>query len=455
MMISKRTVCALVFICSLGSAADSFSAADSVLTAEKPQVEAFRTALNKEPSMLNVPIEMATDDLAIILNQTIRKELYKGATATRGLSTEVLRNGPILLSAADNFLYITLPVTMAVSTSMFATKPLPLKLKFRAAARVTPDWRLHVDLFYLGASDLLAEEVGIGPLSFKPRSIVDGITQPVQKMLSDLVTKKINEQLPLKTQVAKVWQRAYTPILLDSTYKTWLQLSPREVMLSPLYAHNNRIKLSVGINTFADMVVGPEPVAAPARPLPDLKLVNTFDKTFRIALIADVFYKDLRAVATPLLLNKQFDSDGKSVIIRDFDLSGNGDRLVVKLVTEGALDGVVYLTARPAFNPQTRQFSVEDVDFDLQTRSLLLTSADWFLHGTIRSVIQEQLNMNLTGQLERSRQIAAQALTRMKLMDHLFLKSDIKELKFKDALVQQDRISIQVYSEGESVIFYQ
>jgi len=432
------------------------SSADETLhTAEKPKAEAFRPALHLEASTLNVPIEMATDDLAKMLNQTIRKELYKGATTTRGLSSEVLRNGPILLSAADNFLFINLPVTMAVSTSMFETRPIPLKLKFRATARVTPDWRLQVDLFYLGASDLLAEEIGLGPLKFNPRSIVDGITQPVQKLLSDLVTKKINEQLPLKTQVAKIWQRAYTPILLDSTYKTWLKLSPREVMLSPLYAHNNLIKLSVGISTFAEMVVGPEPIAVAARPLPELKLVNTFDKTFRIALNADVFYKDLRAIAAPLLLDRQFNSDGKTIVIKDFDLSGNGEKLVVKLVTEGSLDGVVYLTARPAFNPQTRQFSVEDVDFDLETRSMLLTSADWFLHGTIRRVIQEQLNMNLTGQLERSRQIAAQALTRMKLTEHLFLKSDIKELKFRDALVQQDKISIQVYTEGESVITYQ
>lgn len=429
--------------------------AGETLTAEKPAVEAFRTALNKEVSTLNVPVEMSTDELAKILNQTIRKELYRGSTTTKGLSTDLLRNGPILVSAADNFLYITLPIVMSLSTGMFETKPIPLKLKFRATASVTPDWLLHTEVFYLGISDLLAEEIGLGPLSFKPRSIVDGVTRPVQKMLSDMVTKKINDQLQLKTQVAKVWNSAQAPVLLDRTRKTWLTLSPREVMLSPLYAHNNRIKLSIGISTFAEVVVGPDPVAPPLRPLPNLKPVNTFDKSFRIALNADVFYKDLRAIAAPLLLGREFDADGKSVTIKDFDLSGNGDKLVVKLETQGSLDGVVYLTAKPVFNPQTRVFSFEEVDFDMQTESLLLKSADWFLHGAIRSIIQEKLNMNLSGQLEQSRLIAAKALARMQLMDHVFLKSEIKELKFKDALVQQDKISVQVYTEGESVIFYQ
>ena len=430
-------------------------AGDSSLTAEQPAVEAFRTALNKETSTLNIPIEMSTDDLAKILNATVGKELYKGSTKTKGMSADVFRNGPMSLSAADNFIFISLPVTISLSYSMFETNPIPLKLKFKVTASVTPDWRIHADVFYLGVSDLLAEEVGLGPLSFKPRSVVDGITQPVQRILSAMVEKKLNELLPLKTQVAKVWTTAQAPILLDRTYKTWLRMSPQEIVISPLYAQNNRVKLSAGVSTFAELVIGPEPAAQPVRPLPSLKLVNRFDKTFRIALNADVFYGDLIKIAAPLLLNRQFDSGGNSVTIRDFDLSGNGEKLVVKLVTAGSLNGVVYLTAKPVFNPKTNLFSVEDVDFDMKTESMLLKSADWFLHGSIRSFIQEQLNMNLSRQLEQSRQIAATALTRMKLMEHLYLKSDIKELKLKDVIVQKDRVSIQVFTDGESAILFQ
>jgi len=453
-MIFKRRILSLLLLV-LWLPPLSISADDRSLTAEKPAAEAFRPALDKEASTLNIPIEVTTDELAKILNATVSKELYKGSTATKGMSADLFRNGPISLSAADNFIYITLPVTISLSYSMFETKPIPLKLKFKATASVTPDWRMHADVIYLGVSDLLAEEVGLGPLKFRPRSIVEGVSQPVQKVMSAMVEKKLNEQLSLKTQVAKVWTTAHTPILLDKTYKTWLKMVPQEIMLSPLYAQNNKVKLVVGISTFADLVIGPEPAATPARPLPNLKLVTRFDKAFRIALNADVFYRDLRAVAAPLLLNRQFESDGNKVTIKDFDLSGNGDKLVVKLVTEGSLDGVVYLTAKPAFNPQTNLFSVEDVDFDLQTESMLLKSADWFLHGSIRSTIQEQLNMNLSKQLEQSRQIAATALTRMKLLEHVFLKCNIKELKLKGVSVQQDKMSIQVFTEGDSAILFQ
>ncbi|HEY4744394.1 MAG TPA: DUF4403 family protein [Desulfuromonadaceae bacterium] len=425
------------------------------LTAERPRDEAFRTELKRETSTLTIPLEVSADDIARVLNQAVRKDLYKGATRTSGLTADVVRNGPISVTAADNYLYVTLPVSMSLSYGMFKMPAMSLGLKFKVTASITPDWRLHTEVYYQGLSDLLAEEVGIGPMSLKPRLIVEGFTQPVQRMVSDLLARRINDLFPLKAQVAKVWNTAQKPIPLDKGYNAWLKLTPREVMLYPLQAQNNRVRLSVGISTFAELVVGPEPPSPPPVPLPNLRLVTTFDKTFRIALNADLFYKDLRTIAEPLLLNKRFDSDGKSIVIKGFDLYGNGDRIVVKLETQGSLDGVFYLTARPVFNPRTNVFSLEDVDFDMQTRSLLLRSADWFLHGSIRGMIQDKLNMNLTQQLEASRQMAGKALARVPLVEHVVLKGDIKSLKFGDAIVQRDRISIQLYAEGESAILFQ
>jgi hypothetical protein len=453
-MISRKQALALVLLSLLAISPCSF-AGDTPLTAVRPRDESFRTVLKKELSMLNIPIEASTDEIAGVLNQTLRKKLYKGSTMTSGLAADVERNGPLVVSAADNCLFVTLPVTLSLSYAMFEMRAIPLKLKFKARASVSTDWQIHTEIQFLGLSDLPAEEVGIGPQSLNTRSIVKEIIQPLQKELSDLIAQKVNTLIPLKTQVAKVWNTAQKPVLLDKNLNAWLKLTPSEVMLTPLYARNNRVRLSVGISTFAELLVGQEPANQPLLPLPGLKLVNTFDKTFRIALNADLFYSDLRAIASSLLLNKRFDSNGNSIVIKDLDLYGNGDKLVVKMQTEGSLDGVFYLTARPAFNPQTNIFSLEDVDFDMQTRNLLQRSSAWLLHSSIRSMIQEELNMNLTRQLEQTRQMAGKALARVKLAEHVFLKGDMNKLKFNDMIVQKDRISIQVYTEGKSAVFFQ
>lgn len=444
-----------LFLATAVAALSACAGARPLLTAPPPGVEAFHTDLKKEISSINVPIEASADDISRVLNKTVGRELYKGSTSTSGLAADVMRNGPIAVSASGNFIYLTLPITMSLSYGMFETDAIPLKLKFKATANITPDWKLNTEIYYLGLSDLLANDVRIGPFSLNPRSIMDGITRPVQQALSRLVSQKINEIFPLKNQIAKVWTAAYKPVLLDKRYNAWLKLAPQEVTFHPLYAQNNRIKISAGISTFAEMVVGPEPAAQPPLPLPRLKLVDNIDRDFHIALNADLYYRDLLNIATPLLLNKKFDSDGKTIIIKDLDLYGNGDRIVVKVATGGDLEGVFYLTGIPRFDPQTRIFSVGGVDFDIQSQSLLLQSADWVLHGTIKSLIQEKLNMDLTQRLEQSREMAQKAIAHVQLADHVLLKGNIKTLKFSDVLVHRDKISIQVYSEGDSAILFQ
>jgi hypothetical protein len=433
----------------------AFSAASQSLTAERPTDEAFRKALKKEISTFNVPIEVTSGEVGKVLNQVIGRELYKGSTKTRGVTADILRNGPIVVSAADNYIYFTLPVTMSLSYGMLETAAIPLNLKFRANPRVSPDWKLNAEIHYIGLSDLITEETGVGPLSIKPRSIVEEITRPLQQVLSDLINRKINEKFPLKSQVARAWNAAQKPVSVDKSRNAWLKITPREVMLAPLYTRNNRIRLSVGINTFAELAVGTEPAVTPPLPLPNLKLVNTLDRNFRIALNADLSYRDILNFASPLLLNRSFDSDGKTIVIKDLDLYGNGDNLVVKVATNGSLDGIFYLTGKPRFDPLTNAFSVEDVDFDMQTRSLLLKSADWFLHSMIRSRIQERLNMDLTQRVEQARDLAGKAIAQVQLADHVVLKGNIKSLQFSDVLVQKDKISIQLFTEGESAIFVQ
>lgn len=424
------------------------------LNAERPKDEAFRAELKKELSSLNIGIEASANELNDNLNRLLPRELYKGSTKTRGLTADILRNGPTTLSAADNYLYLTLPVTITLSYGRFETPAVAARLKFRLNATVTPDWKINADVQYTGLSDLVAEEMGVGPFSIKPRGIVDGITQPLQQTLSGLINRKLNEKFPLRAQVAKVWSAAGNPILLDRNYSAWLRLTPREVLIYPLYAWNNQVKLCLGLKSYAEMVLGPEPAVQTVPPLPKLKQANGMDRTFRVALNTDLFYKDILNAANPLLLNRELGSNGKSVILKDLDLYGNGDRLMIRVVTAGSLDGTFYLTCKPVFNPQTGIFSVEDVDFDMQTRSLLLKTADWFLHGAIREKIREKLNMDLTERLTQARDMAGRAMARVNLAENVYLMGNIKRLKLNDVMVQRDKISIQLYTEGETAIVF-
>jgi ABC-type polar amino acid transport system ATPase subunit len=173
-----------------------------------------------------------------------------------------------------------------------------------------------------------------------------------------------------------------------------------------------------------------------------------------VALNTDLFYKEIVGITSARFLNKEVGTKDKSVILKGFDLSGNGDRVLVKVETSGSIEGTFYLTCRPAFDPQKNLFSVEDVDFDMQSKSLLLKSADLFLHDTIRNMVQEKLNLDLTKQLAEAKQTASKAMAKVKLADKIFLAGNLKTLRVSDVMVQKDRISVQLYTEGDTALVF-
>jgi len=63
--------------------------------------------------------------------------------------------------------------------------------------------------------------------------------------------------------------------------------------------------------------------------------------------------------------------------------------------------------------------------------------------------------MDLTQRVEQSRELARKAIAQVQLADNIFLRGNIKTLRFSDVLVQKDKISIQVFTDGESAIFVQ
>ncbi len=402
------------------------------------------------PSSINLSVETSAADLAAIVNQSLPTELYKGQVVS-GSSVTVLRSGPVALTAADNFIHVTLPVQVTFRYGFYESYPLRAGLRFKARVQVTPDWRLKTELYYTGLSDAMADSIKLGPLSLNTKSLMEGITQPVQRLLAPIVDNKVNDAVQLRSKVTPLWQNAFTPTLINREFSTWLKLTPERVVMSPLLASDNRIRLSIGVLTGAEIVVGPKPVAAPARPLPPVQHLTTFDKNFHIQLGVDIFFNDLVTALNPVLLDKSFGEE-KKITVKKFNLTGDGGRLVVLLTTTGDFDGELTVLARPVYNRQHNTLTFEDVDFDTRNTGWLLSAGSWLFSSSIRSTIKEKLDSAVAEQLEKARLKASTTLSSLRLAERVRLTGTVKSLTLGEAVVQQDRLSLQVVAQGEAAV---
>jgi len=402
------------------------------------------------PSSINLNVEASAADLAAIINQSLPKELYKGQGGL-GISVTVLRTGPVVVTAADNFVYLTLPVQLTFSNALFGSYPLRAGLRFKAKVNVTPDWRLKTELYYTGLSDNLADTCKLGPLSLKPKSMVENIAQPVQKLLAPIIDTKVNDSIKLRAKIAPLWQNAFSPKLVSKEFSAWLKLTPEKIVMSPLLAANNQVHLSLGIITGAEISVGPKPAAAPVKALPPVQHIPTFDKSFHIQLGTEIFFADLVTALNPVLLDKTFGED-KKITIKNFDLKGEDGRLVVVLTTTGDFDGEITVFAKPVYNPENNSLTFEDVDFDTKNAGWLISAGSWLFSSPIRGTIKTKLDTSVREQLEKARLKASSALSSIHVADHVTLTGAVKSLSLGEATVLNDRLSVQVIAQGVSSV---
>jgi hypothetical protein len=402
------------------------------------------------PSSINLSVEVSAAELAAIINQSFPKELYKGQGGL-GTSVTVLRTGPVAVTAADNFVYLTLPVQLTFSNALFESIPLRAGLRFKARLNVTPDWRLKTELYYTGLSDNTADTFKLGPLSLKPKSMVENITQPVQKLLAPIIDNKVNDSVRLRAKIALLWQNAFSPKLVSKEFNTWLKLTPEKIVMSPFLAANNQVHLSLGIITGAEITVGPKPAAAPVRALPPVQQIPTFDKSFHIQLATDIYFADLVTALNPVLLDKTF-GDDKKITVKKFSLKGEDGRLVVVLTTTGDFDGEITLFAKPVYNLEKNSLTFEDVDFDTKNAGWLISAGSWLFSSPIRSTIKTKLDTSVQEQLEKARLKASSALSSVHVAEHVTLTGSVKSLSLGEATVMNDRMLVQVIAQGESSI---
>ena len=401
-------------------------------------------------SSINLSIEATAADLTNIINQSLPLELYKGQGGL-GASVRVLRTGPVAVTASDSFVYLTLPVQLTFGYGFYESYPLRAGLKFKARVDVAPDWRLKTELYFIGLSENLVDSLKLGPLTLKPKSMMEGVTQPVQRLLAPIIDNKINDAVKLQPRLASLWQQAFSPTLINKEYSTWLKLSPERIVISPLLAANNQIRLSLGVITGAAIAVGPKPAANPARPLPPVQQVLTFNKQFHIQLATDIFFEDLVTALNPVLLDKTFGED-KKITIKKFSLKGEGGRLVVNMTSTGDFDGELTVLTRPVYNPQTNSLTFEEVDFDTKKAGWLISAGSWLFSSTIRTTIKEKLDSAIVEQLEKARIKASTTLSSLQLAERVKLNGTVTALSLGDATVLQDRMSVHVIAVGEAGI---
>lgn len=238
------------------------------------------------------------------------------------------------------------------------------------------------------------------------RQVMNGLKDEL-----DLAKKALLDSfgtVDLKSDMQSIWNRITAPF--DLYGMGWLQVNPEQLRLNSMYASRDSLFLSIGMTA--------RPIVRLDKPKDIVTMVPPLgrfspNKGFNVFLDAILNYDSLSNLLNANVRNKRFDLDNgkKHIIINDSRIYGaNNENLIIKISFSGSSEGIAYLTGQPVYDDSLQMISIRNLDFDVKTKNLLLSTAEWLFNKRIINEISNYAKFDLSEYIDSAKYVINQKL---------------------------------------------
>ncbi len=313
-------------------------------------------------------------------------------------------------------------------------------LKFKTRISLNNDWTISTLTTSDGYEWLSAPVLRLGPVSVPLPVISDLLLSSNQKTINAEIDKAIVSSFDLKKVVQKTWIDIQTPIKIGEDYPIWARITPAEVRTVPLQSSAGVLHLSIGIKALCELFYGSEPAFTVQESLPDLKITSRLENDFHVSIMLDLPFRHLNELARQQLVGYEIAQGKYKVTVMDVFLYGNADKLQVALNLSGSLNGTIYLSGKPSYDKETSSLRINDLNFDIHTRNLLLKSASWIFHHNLLQTIGSKLEYPVGEELKSARTQLQTFLESNSKMESFRISGNIKNLDLDDIRITRESV---------------
>lgn len=357
-------------------------------------------------SQIDVPVSVELKPYFDLANQSLDQHLEGGESPCQGLRYQwKLDRGALAFSGSKQTLFTTVPVSYGLKgeycaaclMGQCALPPVAFSCGWNEAARraklslksdlsISPDYRLISKTSLLELKPLDPCKVSFGI------DITQQLIKTVTPMMGELcgaIDASVAD-FKLKPYVHDLWNLVAEP--MDIEYVGQLRLQPKAVSVSALQLDGSRLSFRVGMS--AQPIITSSGSPATPSPLPNLSAYKK-GNGFQVFTDLKLNYDSLSAQVLSYMKDEVFAYGRDSLHLSGLRLFPTWQDSVVRLGIQvdvnGTKSGSLYLVGDPSFDPEKKIVRLTRVDYDLNTRNLLVKSASWLLDETVRKNIEENL----------------------------------------------------------------
>ncbi len=439
-----------------------FSACSTTKNQPQRPMETYQDPADLPPSVstVNIPIRLNATEIERLLNNKLSGDIYADNNVNDdGLMMKATRTQNISIRLDGFQMFYRVPVKIWVFKQLLDNVLTgkrgieaegEVALNFRTVIDIKPDWTIDARTELLGNEWIrnMAVKTGIGNLDVK--YLADIIIKQSRSTIATAIDQQLKSQFQFRKNLEDAWTTMQRPVPITSSYGTWwVKLTPQSVEMTPFTTNGNMLQANISVQALAEVVAGTaQPIFRPDTYLPPFKIGYNANNDFQVNLSTDISIKEAEALAKSLAVGQVFQPGGKRIEVRDIQLFGQNDKIIVNTTFSGSYTGSLYLIGRPVFDPVTNTVYLEDLDYDLQTKDYLLKSANWLFDRTILKKMKEACVFPLDENVKYFKEMMNSQIQNYQFNSNVSLKGFVNDIKVNDIKVLRDKFKIYVSSTG-------
>jgi hypothetical protein len=273
------------------------------------------------------------------------------------------------------------------------------------------------------------------------------LLKEVKTSLNDLALQidKDFSAIQFKSQAKEAWDK------LSNAYPIYgygyLHLNPSKIMMLTPELNDNQLTSALILE--ANPLFDHNPFKEKIKNLPELAIVKTLPTdTFQLYIDFNLRYDSLSKTIQTLIGGKSIDLKGNKIIFDSIKIKGAAsNELLFQLNFSGSKKGIMYLRGIPLFNNENQSIELASIDFDIETKNVLLKTAKWLFNDRILMEIQKASKQDLSKHLNELTTTINETLKYQ--IDQFKLEGKIHEMNVLEVYPNTDYIMIRVQSLGK------
>lgn len=241
------------------------------------------------------------------------------------------------------------------------------------------------------------------------------------------------------------WRSGGSRVIPISTYG-FLNLNPSDLRVSNFNVFRDTLYFSIGYRGEPKFSSDSQQLVTHSA-LPPIS--NTqYSTGINTYLDAVYQYSFFNKLMTDSLVNKPFEVEGRTFVIKDVNLSGTNDgKIQVDVSFTGNRKGVLHLKGTPRLDAEKQVLSMADVTFALDTKDMMVNIAKALFHKKIMKQLANQSVLDIAALIEKNKKVI-EARLNQQITPWMSSTGTFQEFRLMGLLPQKDYIQVQAYIRG-------